>query len=69
MQPYCGSADIILLNVENVENIILLLASTFEAMRFGSADPLNTSIDAVFRPSINEFRGNSTLQLVLDYVA
>ncbi len=43
-------------------------SSTFEAMRFGSADALNTSIDAVFRPSINEFRGNATLQLVLDYV-
>jgi single-stranded-DNA-specific exonuclease len=48
---------------------LALGATTFEAMRFGSADPLNTSIDAVFRPSINEFRGNSTLQLVLDYVA
>ena len=48
----------------------LLLGSTiFEAMRFGSGDALNTSIDAVFRPSINEFRGNATLQLVLDYVA
>jgi single-stranded-DNA-specific exonuclease len=44
-------------------------SSTFEAMRFGSGDALNTSIDAVFRPSINEFRGNATLQLVLDYVA
>ena len=43
--------------------------TTFEAMRFGSANALNTSIDAVFRPSINEFRGNRTLQLVLDYVA
>ena len=43
--------------------------ATFEAMRFGSGDALNTSIDAVFRPSINEFRGQSTLQLVLDYVA
>ena len=43
-------------------------STTFEAMRFGSADALNTSIDAVFRPSINEFRGNATLQLVLDYV-
>ncbi len=43
--------------------------TTFEAMRFGSADSLNTSIDAVFRPSINEFRGQKTLQLVLDYVA
>jgi single-stranded-DNA-specific exonuclease len=43
--------------------------TTFEAMRFGSGDTLNTNIDAVFRPSINEFRGNATLQLVLDYVA
>ena len=43
--------------------------TTFEAMRFGSADALNPSIDAVFRPSINEFRGQATLQLVLDYVA
>jgi single-stranded-DNA-specific exonuclease len=42
---------------------------SFEAMRFGSADALNPSIDAVFRPSINEFRGNKTLQLILDYVA
>ena len=39
----------------------------FEAMRFGSPDALNTSIGAVFRPSINEFRGAATLQLVLDH--
>ncbi len=44
-------------------------SATFEAMRFGSADALNTSIDAVFRPSINEFRGNASLQLLLDHVA
>lgn len=43
--------------------------TTFEAMRFGSADALNPSIDAVFRPSINEFRGEKTLQLLLDFVA
>ena len=43
--------------------------TTFEAMRFGSADALNASIDAVFRPSINEFRGAATLQLILDHVA
>ena len=42
---------------------------TFDAMRFGSANALNTSIDAVFRPSINEFRGQKTLQLLLDHVA
>ena len=43
-------------------------SATFEAMRFGSADALNPGIDAVFRPSINEFRGAATLQLILDHV-
>ncbi len=43
--------------------------TTFEAMRFGSPASLNPSIDAVFKPSINEFRGLATLQLVVDYVA
>ena len=43
--------------------------TSFEAMRFGSPDSLPASIDAVFRPSINEFRGNRTLQLILDHVA
>ena len=43
--------------------------TAFEAMRFGSADALSTRIDAVFRPSINEFRGQRTMQLILDYVA
>jgi single-stranded-DNA-specific exonuclease len=48
---------------------IAMGGNTFEAMRFGSADALNTSIDAVFRPSINEFRGTKTLQLILDHIA
>jgi single-stranded-DNA-specific exonuclease len=41
--------------------------NTFDAIRFGSPDALNTSIDAVFRPSINEFRGAKTLQLMIDH--
>ena len=44
-----------------------LNGTVFEAMRFGSPDALNTSIGAVFRASINEFRGNATLQLMLDH--
>ena len=48
---------------------ITMGGTTFDAMRFGSAVALNTRIDAVFRPSVNEFRGQKTLQLVLDYVA
>ncbi len=43
--------------------------TTFEAIRFGSPDALNASIDAVFRPSINEFRGAKTLQLTIDHTA
>jgi single-stranded-DNA-specific exonuclease len=43
--------------------------SNFEAMRFGSADALGPVIDAVFRPSINEFRGAATLQLILEHIA
>ncbi|MBI3715902.1 MAG: single-stranded-DNA-specific exonuclease RecJ [Betaproteobacteria bacterium] len=46
---------------------VVMDGTTFEAMRFGSPDLLPAKIDAVFRPSINEFRGNSTLQLLLDH--
>jgi single-stranded-DNA-specific exonuclease len=42
---------------------------TFEAMRFGSPDALPMSFDAVYRPTINEFRGALTLQLTIDHVA
>jgi len=48
---------------------VVMDGSTFEAMRFGSPDPLPAKVDAVFRPSINEFRGNSTLQLLLDHAS
>jgi single-stranded-DNA-specific exonuclease len=47
---------------------ISLGSETFEAMRFGSAEPLNPSIDAVFRPTINTFRGASTVQLMIEHV-
>jgi single-stranded-DNA-specific exonuclease len=43
--------------------------NTLDAIRFGSPDALNSSIDAVFRPSINEFRGAKTLQLMIDHTA
>jgi single-stranded-DNA-specific exonuclease len=46
---------------------VRLGSETFEAMRFGSAEPLNPSIDAVFRPAINTFRGTSTVQLMLEH--
>lgn len=48
---------------------VSLGGTSFEAMRFGSADRLNPSIDAVFRPSVNVYRGEKTLQLLLDHTA
>lgn len=48
---------------------VLMGGVTYEAMRFGSPDKLPASFDAVYRPSINEFRGSTTLQLLLDHIA
>lgn len=42
---------------------------TFEAMLFNQSDRLPASIDAVYRPQVNEFRGNVMLQLVLSHWA
>ncbi len=48
---------------------VSLGGQSFDAMRFGSAESLNPSIDAVFRPSINTFRGASVVQLMFDHIA
>jgi single-stranded-DNA-specific exonuclease len=48
---------------------VLMGGMTYEAMRFGSPDKLPTAFDAVYRPTINEFRGTMTLQLTLDHIA
>jgi single-stranded-DNA-specific exonuclease len=42
---------------------------TFDAIRFGSADALSNTIDAVFRPSINTFRDASQVQLTIEHTA
>lgn len=42
---------------------------TLEAMLFGQADRLPASIDAVYRPQLNEFRGETTIQLILNHWA
>jgi single-stranded-DNA-specific exonuclease len=39
----------------------------FAAIRFGCADPLPASVHAVYRLDVNEFQGESTLQLVIDH--
>lgn len=41
----------------------------FQAIRFGSAESLPASIDAVYRLDVNEFNGESTLQLVVEHIS
>ena len=68
---YMGAFKVIEQRVVGEKHLKLKLhmgGKTFEAMRFGSADSLNATIDAVFRPSINTFRGESVVQLMLDHV-
>ncbi len=38
------------------------------AMRFGSAEPLADTVEALYRLDVNEFQGSRTLQLVLEHV-
>ncbi|MEO7743673.1 MAG: single-stranded-DNA-specific exonuclease RecJ [Usitatibacter sp.] len=40
----------------------------FGAIRFGSADALAESIEAVYRLDLNEYQGDTTLQLVIEHV-
>ncbi len=39
----------------------------FEAMLFSHADPLPKQISATYRLSVNEYKGNQTLQLILEH--
>ncbi|HSN21193.1 MAG TPA: single-stranded-DNA-specific exonuclease RecJ, partial [Usitatibacter sp.] len=41
----------------------------FDAIRFGSAQSLPAVIDAVYRLDVNEYMGNSSLQLVVEHCA
>ena len=69
---YQGSFNVIEQRVVGEKHLklkVTMAGQTFEAMRFGSVDRLNSSIDAVFRPSINTFRGTSVVQLMFDHVA
>ena len=40
----------------------------FGAIRFGSADPLPASIEAVYRLDLNEYQGTSAVQLVIEHI-
>jgi single-stranded-DNA-specific exonuclease len=41
----------------------------YGAIRFGSAEPVPGSIDAVYRLDVNEFQGTRSLQLVVEHLA
>jgi single-stranded-DNA-specific exonuclease len=43
--------------------------ATFDALLFGDCGPLPSSIDAVYRLQLNEFRGATTLQMVIEHWA
>ena len=69
---YVGAFQLVEQRVVGEKHLKLKLSmggETFEAMRFGSADPLPASFDAVYKPAINTFRGNSVVQLTLEHVA
>jgi len=69
---YVGAFRLVEQRVVGEKHLKLKLSiggKTFEAMRFGSPDPLPASFDAVYKPAINTFRGNSVVQLTLDQVA
>ncbi len=69
---YRGAFKVIDQRVVGEKHLKLTLnmgGETFEAMRFGSPDRLSPIIDAVFRPTINTFRGVSAVQLMLEHVA
>ena len=42
-------------------------AERFDAILFRHADPLPPSIRAAYRPDVNEWRGEATLQLVIEH--
>jgi single-stranded-DNA-specific exonuclease len=68
---YVGGFKLIEQRVVGEKHLKLKLrlnGTTFEAMRFGSPDALPASFDAVYKPSINTFRGNSVVQLMLEHV-
>ena len=41
----------------------------YGAIRFGSAEPVAASIDAVYRLDVNEYQGTRSLQLVVEHLA
>jgi single-stranded-DNA-specific exonuclease len=68
---YVGSFRIIEQRVVGEKHLKLKLAmggQTFEGMRFGAAELLPLSFDAVYRPTINTYKDTSVVQLIVEHV-
>ena len=52
---------------KHLKLMLVLGRQRFSAIRFGSAEPMPASIEAVYRLDINEYQGASSVQLVLDH--
>jgi len=53
---------------KHVKAVLRLDGRRFSAIRFGSAEALTTTVEAVYRLELNEFQGNSEVQLVIEQI-
>ena len=53
---------------KHVKAVLRLDDRRYGAIRFGNAEPLGATIDAVYRLEIDDFHGESAVQLVLEHV-
>jgi single-stranded-DNA-specific exonuclease len=68
---FAGDFSVVAQRVVGERHLKLTLgrgARRFSAIRFGSPDALPASIRAVYRLDVNEYQGESTLQLVVEHV-
>ena len=52
---------------ESTQKITNTDSKTFDALLFGHSDKLPAEIDAVYRLQLNEFRGDTTLQMIIEH--
>jgi single-stranded-DNA-specific exonuclease len=52
---------------QHTKMVLAQAGERFDAILFRHADPLPAAIHAAFRPDVNEWRGEASLQLVIEY--
>ena len=68
---FAGDFDVVAQRIVGERHLKITLsrgARRFGAIRFGSPEALPASIRAVYRLEVNEYQGDSTLQLVIEHV-